>query len=111
MFGRGEDPDEKVDEVFGRDGHKFDPADYEDELPGEVTECVSEKLELGLVFYLLRSHPGQSVTFWGMEEGVGEFFIKSCEYRGIQRVEKRGDLGIWRSNLNQIVIGPVAAGL
>ena len=30
---RGEDPDEKVDEVFGRNP-TFDPADYEDELPG-----------------------------------------------------------------------------
>ena len=37
MFGNRDegDPDEKVDEVFGRDGHKFDPADYEDELPGD----------------------------------------------------------------------------
>ena len=30
---RGDDPDEKIDEVFGRDP-KFDPADYEDEIPG-----------------------------------------------------------------------------
>ena len=34
LFGGGDDDDEKVDEVFGRDGHTFDPADYEDEMPG-----------------------------------------------------------------------------
>ena len=40
---KGDDPDEKVDEVFGRD-HKFNPADYEDELPGEAVSVRERKL-------------------------------------------------------------------
>ena len=35
FFFRGEDPDEKVDEVFGRNP-TFDPADYENDLPGAL---------------------------------------------------------------------------